>query len=275
MPEVDGRPDGAPPSPAIAELTPIQAREREYYNQFSELRKDEPVCFDPIAGREQRPWNSYWEATRLAQTHYQPGRRLLDFGCGWGAHAVVYAKIGYAVDGFDLSEGNLAAARSLAERYGVASQITLTQQTAERLTYADDSFDVIVGVDILHHVAIPAAIAECRRVLKPGGVAVFREPIRNPVLDALRNTPLVRRLRPNDASLDRHITHDEEKLTPADLATIRQTFPQATIRRFQVLSRGAAVFKNAEMTLERVDYALRWIPGYQWWAGAVVLELRK
>ena len=256
-------------------LTPIQERERTFYNEFSQTRKDDPVCFDPILGKERRPWNSYWELFRIVQQHYQPGKRLLDFGCGWGAFTVVFAKIGYQVDGFDLSEGNLRAARALAERQGLAGQVTLIQQTAERLAYPDQSFDVVAGMDILHHVDIPAAIAECRRVLKPGGLAVFREPLENRYFDALRNSWPVRRILSNDPSLDRHITHDEEKLAAVDLEAIRAVFPKLTIHRFQVISRLAALWKPSEYYLEKVDYALRRIPGYQRFAGSIVLELPK
>ena len=43
----------------------------------------------------------------------------------------------------------------------------------------------------------------------------------NVVFDTARNSWLVRRLLSNDASLDRHITHDEEKIRPEDLADVR------------------------------------------------------
>lgn len=256
-------------------LTPVQAREQAFYDQYSQTRKCEPVCFDPILGREQRPWNSYWEMFRIARERFQPGMRLLDFGCGWGVFTVVFARIGFRVDGFDVSPGNVQAAHELAERYDMAAQIAITRQTAEQLEYADETFDVVAGFDILHHVDIRPAIAECHRVLKTGGVAIFREPLRNVVLDWLRNTAPARRVLSNEPSLARHITHDEEKLSGPDLAEIRRQFPHMRIHRFQVLSRLAALHKPWEMSLERVDYALRRIPGYQRLAGSAVLELTK
>jgi 2-polyprenyl-3-methyl-5-hydroxy-6-metoxy-1,4-benzoquinol methylase len=264
-----------PASGAPSELTPRQEREQAFYDRFSQTRKDAPASFDPIASDERRPWNSYWEALRIAEQHYQPGGRLLDLGCGWGEFTVIYAKIGYRVDGCDISEMNLQAARNLAERYNLSPQVTLTQQAAERLQYPDESFDVIAGIDILHHVDVPAVIAQCRRVLKPGGIAFFREPVLNPVFDWLRNRWIVRRILPNDASIERHITHDERKLSSRELDAIRRTFPTMTVRRFQVLSRLAVLFKSSVVFLERVDYSMRWIPGYQKLAGSVIIELRK
>ena len=55
-------------------------------------------------------------------------------------------------------------------------------QDLERLTFADESFDLIVTSDVMEHVARPkAAIAEIARVLKPAGAHVFSIPIRFPI----------------------------------------------------------------------------------------------
>ena len=255
--------------------TPVQVREREFYNSYSQLRRFDAVDFGPILGRERRPWNSYWETFRLVQQRFRPGMRLLDFGCGWGGNTVVYARIGYQVDGFDIAEGNVEAAREIAERYDLSERVTIARQAAERLNYPDKSFDVVAGIDILHHVDVPAAIAECRRVLKPGGLAVFREPLRNRFFDGVRNTRLVRRVLSNEPSLDRHITDDEHKLGPDELAAIRRAFPTTTVHRFQVLSRAAALWKSSEMAWEKFDYALRRVPGYLQLAGGAVIEVHK
>ena len=77
----------------------------------------------------------------------------------------------------------------------------------ERLTYPDNSFDMAVGFAILHHLDIPLALSQLRRVLKPGGRAFFAEP--------LASNPLIRvyrRLTPQ------YRTPDE---TPIDLPTLR------------------------------------------------------
>jgi 2-polyprenyl-3-methyl-5-hydroxy-6-metoxy-1,4-benzoquinol methylase len=257
------------------ELTERQRREREFYNEYALRQRDADVDFAPVEGRERRPQNPYWQVFHLAADRFLPGARLLDFGCGWGVNTVRFARLGYQVEGFDISEVNLEVCRHLAERFGVADRVRVSIQPAEALGYPDASFDVIAGVDILHHVDIPAAIRECRRVLKPGGVAIFREPLENALFDRLRNTAMVRRLFPNRVSLDHHITEDERKLTGRDLATIRGIFPDLTIDRFRMLSRFASLWKSGEMRLEKLDRSLSRVPGFRSLAGTIVMTLRK
>ena len=92
------------------------------------------------------------------------------------------------MDGFDLSEKNIKIAQKLARRHSLDGRCRFQPMAAERLTYPDNTFDVIVGIDILHHVEIGPAIDEAFRVLKPGGVAIFKEHAEVPVLDPIRNT---------------------------------------------------------------------------------------
>lgn len=253
-------------------LTPRQQREREFYNEYSRQRRD-MVSPEPILGNEKRPWNPYWHFFRLAREAYRPGSRLLDFGCGWGSNTVLFALAGYQVDGIDIAENNLEKARELAQEHGVSRNIRLHLQPAEQLAFPDQTFDVVAGIDILHHVQIEPALREVARVLKPGGVAFFREPVEQPLFDAIRNTWLVRRFFPKEASLDRHITHDERKLTHAELAGILRMFPRHRVDHFRVLSRLGAVCNWCEAALEKLDLHLRWLPGYQWLSGTVVLSL--
>ncbi len=64
----------------------------------------------------------------------------------------------------------------LEERYAERS-FTVVQLNAEEIFFADKQFDLVVGGAILHHLFSPdKAIAECGRVLKPGGSALFMEP---------------------------------------------------------------------------------------------------
>jgi ubiquinone/menaquinone biosynthesis C-methylase UbiE len=256
-------------------LTPRQQREREYYDQYSQTQKGARVNLAPISGNEQRPWNPYWHMFALVKERFRTGSRLLDFGCGWGDNSAVFAHIGYQVEGFDISEGNLDVARQIAEKEGLTNRVRFSVQRAESLDYPDGQFDVVAGVDILHHVEISSALAECRRVLREGGVAFFIEPLCNPLLDAIRNTKLVLRFWPNDASFERHITCDERKLTHKDLKLIGRIFPRHSIDRFRILSRLEVLFHAGLMSLEKLDYRCRFVPFYGCLAGTIVLTLDK
>jgi 2-polyprenyl-3-methyl-5-hydroxy-6-metoxy-1,4-benzoquinol methylase len=266
-------------------LSARQRREREFYDQFVAIDGASTVVdFSPVEGDERRPWNSYWYFYgRVRELARGRALQVLDFGCGRGTAAILYAQLGCTVRGFDIAPRNVELARQLAERYGVASRVSLEVGTAERLRYPDASFDVVAGIDVLHHVDIPKALAECRRVLKPGGVALFHEPVAAPVFDTLRNTRVGKWIVPNEASLERHVTHDERKLDANDMRSVRAAFPQATEQRFRLLSRvsrlpglgGADEFQRLTR-LEQFDRrVLERLPWLQPFAGMVVLELRK
>lgn len=255
-------------------LTPRQQREREFYDRYAQ-QCDTKIYLDPITSPHHRPWNSYWHFYRLVRDRFRPGGRLLDFGCGWGSKTIMFAKAGYRVDGFDISEGNLEVGRRLAQENGVADLVQFHLMPAEQLAFPDDTFDVIAGLDILHHVSVEPSLRECRRVLKPGGMAYFREPLANALFDGLRNTWLLRKLFPNQASLDKHITHDERKLDGNDLRVIRGVFPRCEIDRFRVLARLGVVAPRCEGAMEKFDLWMRWLPGYHAFAGSMVLKLQK
>jgi 2-polyprenyl-3-methyl-5-hydroxy-6-metoxy-1,4-benzoquinol methylase len=262
-------------------LTERQGRERRYYDEFVTRSPLDVASLAAIRGDERRPWNPYWFVAELAVRYYTaPSARLLDFGCGPGSYAVQFAHIGYHVSGFDISPANVEAARALSLRYGVDDRTSFRVGVAERLEYPSSHFDVVAGIDILHHVEIRAAMSECLRVLKPGGVALFKEPVEVPILDRLRNSRLGRAVRPKAASFDRHITEDERKLTEEDLRFIRGVC-RAEEHRFRLMSRLEVLIGHhlQSMTgasrLEMLDnHLLRWFPPLRRFGGNVVLICR-
>lgn len=264
-----------------ASLTDRQCRELEFYEEFAELNPLSEVCFDPILGKETRPWNSYWHVFEIVRRHFNSeDQRLLDFGCGKGNSSIIFSKIGYDVFGFDLSPNNILSANRLAEKYEVVDQTHFSVSVAEKLEYPDEYFDVIVGTDILHHVDINLSIAECSRVLKKGGLAIFHEPILVPLFDALRDTRFGRWLVPKEASLERHITHDEQKLGKSDLELIRGFDPNLTAERFLLFSRLDRFRRDPSAReaslLEKIDFRLfELLPFLKRLGGIVVLVLRK
>ncbi len=98
---------------------------------------------------------------------------VLDVGCGTGATlaAVVAAHARARAWGVDLSPEMIAVARERLE-----SRAEVQVADAERLPFRDGSVDVVVCVDSLHHYPHPdAALAEMRRVTRPGGGLVLGE----------------------------------------------------------------------------------------------------
>lgn len=264
-------------------LTERQQRERDFYDQFAKQSESCEIVFDPVLGKESRPWNSYWYVYEMARTHFESGcRKLLDFGCGTGAPAVRFAYLGYDVSGFDISAENIAAAEKLAQKYNLQGSIQLSVQAAEHLNYPFGAFDLVVGFDILHHVEIGPSITEAMRVLRKGGVAIFREWIEVPLLDRIRRSRLVRKLVPNTKSYEfhRHITQDERKLDKHNLEVLRQSCPAVEMLRFGVLSRLDRFVRPVggpdASFLEKCDHRLfRIFPAVRHLGGEAVLILHK
>ena len=111
--------------------------------------------------------------------YLKPGLRVLDFGCGPGTISVGLAR---AVDpgevhGIDMEESQIELARAAAEAGGHSNaKFHVGDITA--LPFEDNSFDVAHCHAVLMHVPdTSAALAEVKRVLKPGGVIASREVI--------------------------------------------------------------------------------------------------
>ncbi len=100
------------------------------------------------------------------------GKEVLDLGCAGGFMAEAIYDRGARVSGIDPSSAAIAAARAHAAltdrniRYDVGA--------GETLNLPDNSFDVVVCVDVLEHVSdVQRVLAEVARVLRPGGLLLF------------------------------------------------------------------------------------------------------
>ena len=99
------------------------------------------------------------------------GLRLLDIGCGGGLLSEPMARLGADVVGADAAERNIPVARVHAAQSGL--DIDYRHTTAEALADAGERFDVVLNMEVVEHVADPAAyLAACQRLLKPGGLMV-------------------------------------------------------------------------------------------------------
>jgi 2-polyprenyl-6-hydroxyphenyl methylase / 3-demethylubiquinone-9 3-methyltransferase len=99
------------------------------------------------------------------------GLRVLDIGCGAGILCEPLCRLGATVVGADPAEANIAAARLHAERGGLTIDYRAT--TAERLAEAGESFDMVLAMEVVEHVADLAAFARCcAGMVSPGGLMV-------------------------------------------------------------------------------------------------------
>lgn len=203
------------------------------------------------------------------------GLKVLDFGCGNGWVSILLAKAGAKVWGIDISGELIKKANKWANDEGLSSKISFEKMPGENLAFPDNFFDLILGSAILHHTDINLAITSIFRVLKPGGRAVFIEPLNQNIF--LR---IWRRVTPWRRS------PTERALTNKDLKFIQSIFTRTKYNFFSftsILSEGLIILlpKNKSLffangLLKKLDsYLLNLFPFLGKYCAVVVLELRK
>jgi ubiquinone/menaquinone biosynthesis C-methylase UbiE len=179
------------------------------------------------------------------------------------------------VSAFDISPQAIDHAQLSVARAGLASRCTLKILAAEQLDFPDESFDAAVGFAILHHLDMEKALAELHRVLRPGGIAYFAEPLAtNPFIR------FYRRLTPQ------YRTPDERPLYLHELPRLLSRFAGYEHREFffcalaalglAYVPGGVRMYTSVSRALHRVDeLLLARLPGLGSWAWYTVLSIRK
>jgi 2-polyprenyl-6-hydroxyphenyl methylase / 3-demethylubiquinone-9 3-methyltransferase len=147
------------------------------------LRRNDPAQYDELADQWWQPSGGFaalhWLAASRAEhipAAASPDALLVDLACGGGLMAPHVARLGYRHVGVDIGLAGLRIARE----HGVLS----VRGSVLAVPLADGCADVVVAGEVLEHVEDDVAVlAECARLLRPGGVLV---------LDALADTALSR-----------------------------------------------------------------------------------
>lgn len=121
-------------------------------------------------------------STALKKAGYKRHRqklRILDVGCGFGSATFPLLKL-FPRSQIIASELSLPMLYVLKQKLADSkdkNRVLLLQLDAERLDFKEDSFDLVVGAAILHHLFSPdKAVKATAKILKPGGLAIYFEP---------------------------------------------------------------------------------------------------
>lgn len=220
--------------------------------------------------------NKYYAAVYKAKSEYiNLVRRLanqadvLEYGCATGEVSLSLAPLCRSIIGIDISDVVVEADNNRAKQVGL-SNIDFRVMNAEAMTFADNSFDLVFGSGIIHHLDIEKAYSEIARVLRPGGSAVFWEPLGHNVV-----VNLYRRLTPNARTLDEH------PLLRSDLNLASRYFHTVDYKLYGLTTlatvplRNTVLFRPAYAVTEAIDRIIFTIPGLRWNAWFTCLHLRK
>jgi demethylmenaquinone methyltransferase/2-methoxy-6-polyprenyl-1,4-benzoquinol methylase len=125
---------------------------------------------------------------RLSQVHrdiaarVEAGDRVLDLGCGTGALAVLLARLGAKVTAVDISPPMLSQAARRVREEGLEDRVALRELGAVDLdtAFPDASFDVVTSTLVFSELSadeVAYTLAECRRILRPGGQLLIADEV--------------------------------------------------------------------------------------------------
>ncbi len=162
-------PSGDPDAPSLdpKEAAHFEALADMWWDpkgKFGTLHKFNPVRLDYIRAQAVLQWGlDRRDPNALA------GLRVLDIGCGGGLLSEPVARMGAEVVAVDPVRKNVETAKAHARKSGVSVDYRCT--TAEALSEADETFDIVLNMEVVEHVNDPQGfVALCGGMVRPGGL---------------------------------------------------------------------------------------------------------
>jgi len=202
------------------------------------------------------------------------GKKILECGCGNGWVTAELAYAGGSVHAFDISSEAVKSTKDFLARKNLGKDCLIEVKSAESIDYQDNTYDIVLGFAILHHLDLDKTIPEIHRVLKPSGIAIFAEPLEgNPFLR------LYRKLTPQ------YRTPDEKPLVVREFASHLQEYASFTHHEFYLTAlfplfvSNFKLFRSASKLLKSCikfdEYLFRNFPFLKKWAWYSILVIKK
>ena len=174
------------------DLSEINRREKEFHNKLQFLNKRR---FENRFNRAL--YNLHKDFFDILKTKVR-FKDVLDYGCGTGNFAKKISSLKpKKLVAIDISEEAIKKAKS--ETKSEENEIDYRVENCENSNLSSDSFDIIYGSAILHHLNLNKSLKELNRMLKKGGIILFAEPMAtNPIIN------IYRKFTPKARSADEH-----------------------------------------------------------------------
>ncbi len=251
---------------------PRLAREIEYFEHH--YAEEAARGIDPLCARDRVRYTTPPANTIFPREYYYhllaplKGKDTLEVACGNGIDASICAHNGANVHAYDLSAKSTEMVRRRAHVNGVSDRVKLQVTGQFTDAFPGQSFDAIIGYAALHHIPLEGLAEQVYDRLRPGGVAVFAEPVINSRwLHALRKCVPYYIFEP---------TEDEKPLDDDAINQFAKPFDRIVRREFQLTSRLWPMFPNnwpLAVALHKLDHYLLKVPPLGRFATVVVFGL--
>ncbi|NES99307.1 MAG: class I SAM-dependent methyltransferase [Sphaerospermopsis sp. SIO1G1] len=115
---------------------------------------------------------AYQKKLQMTQEYFQPDMEVLEIGCGTGTTAIIHAPYVKYIRAIDFSANMIEIAKGKAEAENIKN-VTFEQSSIDNLDVGEQTYDVILGLSILHLLENKEeVIARIYKMLKPGGIFV-------------------------------------------------------------------------------------------------------
>lgn len=253
-----------------------EARKQEEVN-FHNQRETDRLSLSQSEFESKYANKKYYAVTRKSREYIQSwmsrncsGKIALDYCCGLGQSSSELAKNGAIVYGIDISDESINTARTNAEKEGYGDRSHFFVMDAEKLTFEDNFFDIILCSGVLHHLDLNKAYPELGRVLKPNGKILCGE--------ALGYNPVIKLYRKMTPHL-RTAWEMEHILTLREVRKARAFFKKIDVKFFNLFTilavpfRKSGFFKPLLAFLECLDAVFLKIPFLQLMSWQMIFEL--
>lgn len=121
----------------------------------------------PIADED-----AYQKKLQVTRQYFQPSMNVLEFGCGTGSTAIAHAPYVQHIRAIDFSSNMIEIAQAKANAQNIPN-VTFEQASIDELSVPDQTYDVVLGLNVLHLLANKEeAIAKVYNLLQPGGLFI-------------------------------------------------------------------------------------------------------